>query len=661
MIFPDRFKRKGGLRAAFLFILFALSVLISGKYYQYVLGFLRVVVFLVAGVWLWRRSRGSLDVPLYAVAVGGFSLLSLGHAFSSVYVWASLQHSLNICTAAILLGMTIHLFREESKPSVSTLFLPVLTALAALEVVIASYQRMTLGTTRPHGTFSNPMFLSEFLAIPALFFASRLLGEWGKPGRRRIAWGAGAVFFLAGALSLTGSRGVIVALVPALVVLTISHFGIARGGKAFLLILPGLIILGWHSISRFFGPDVYNYGRWVFWRSALRVFEANPFGVGLGGYKYYWFSTQEPFLQAFRHYGKFAVTPHNEYLEVLSGLGFAGLVLFCAVLFLPLWYAARGWRGVPEDRRWVAAGALAGLVLTGTNALFNFNFHEFGVVFTDVLLLGILWTCLPESASGKRLAISRPLAKVGAVLVLFLGLASASILGGAMAFFRGEALLRTKNDASAEKAFHIGSVMDPFRAPIPDALSALYYQRFLAAEREKNPAAGELLLASIRYQEQARSLCPMEQLHYYRLATLFLEKYRLRGERRDLETVLALTGGILRINPYGVEAFWNRAQAYLYLGRPMEGIEILRKAVSVEPNFCRGYAKLAELTRGTDEPQARAWEARAMECREFAKMHPSLEEGEWWLVQDPGTSSIAEGITDGGGVSPLPPAFSPSR
>ena len=504
------------------------------------------------------------------------------------------------------------------------------------------------------------MFLSEFLAIPALFFASRLLGEWGKSGRRRIAWGAGAVFFLAGALSLTGSRGVVVALVPALVVLAISHFGMARGGKVFLFTLPGLIILGWHSISRFFGPDIYNYGRWVFWRSALRVFEANPFGVGLGGYKYHWFATQEPFLQAFRHFSKSAVTPHNEYLEVLSGLGFAGLVLFCVVLFLPLRYSARGWKDVPEDRRWIAAGALAGLVLTGTNALFNFNFHEFGVVFTDVLLLGILWICLPESASGKRLAMSRPIARSGAVIVVLLGLASASFLGGAMAYLRGETLLRTKNDASAEKAFHVASFLDPFRAPIPDALSALYYQRFVAAEREKNPVAGELLLSSIRYEEGARRLCPMEQLQYYRLGTLFLEKYRLTGERRDLETVLASTGEIVRINPYGVEGIWNRAQAYQYLGRTMDAVETLRVAVSVEPNFCRGYAKLAELTKGTDEPQVRAWEARAEECRESAKKHP-LEEGESWLVQDPGTSSLAEGITHEGGVSPSPPGFFPSR
>lgn len=656
---PDPGER-GGLRVASLFFLFALSVLASGKYYQYVLGFLRGVVFLTAAAWLWRRGRICREIPAYAVAVAGFSALSLGHAFSSVYFWVSFQHSLNILLATGLLMMVIWIFRDETKPSAWKLFLPIFVLLATVEIVIAVHQRVTLGTSRPHGTFSNPMFLSECLSISALFFASRLLGEWGTLGRRRIAWGAGAVLFMAGALSLTGSRGVVVALVPALVVLAISHFGIIRGWKVSLLILPVLITLGWHSISRFFGPDVYNYGRLVFWRSALRVFEANPFGVGIGGYKYHWFATQEPFLLAFRRFGKYAVTPHNEFLEVLSGLGFAGLILFCAVLFLPLLYTVRGWRGVSEDRRWIAAGAVAGLVLTGTNALFNFNFHEFGLVFTDVLLLGILWACLPESAMGKRLPIPPFLPKAVAVIMVLLGVASMTLLAGAVAKGRGEFLVREKDYASAEKAFRLASVLDPWRATIPDELSALYHRGFITAIREEDPAAGKLLLLSIRWQEKARELCPMEQGFLYRLVDLFQEKHRLSGERRDLETALALTGEILRINPYGVEAHWNRAHMLLYLGRIQEAGDTLQRAVSVEPNFCRGYARLAQLTKGKDERQFLAWESRAAKCREAAEGR-ALEESERWLVEEPGPMSMTVGGRTEDGEPGSPPGFSPSR
>ncbi len=653
-------KGRGDLWVAFLFSLFALSVMASGKYYQFVLGFLRVTVFLVAGAWLWRRARDPIDVPHYALVLSGFSLLSIGHAFSSVYVWVSLQHALNIVLAAILLGIAALLFRQDSRTSAWSVFLPVLAVLASLEIAMAVHQRLAVGTSRPHGSFSNPMFLSEFLAVAALFFASGLFGEWGKGRRVRVAWGGAAVFFLAGALSLTGSRGVVVALVPALVVLVVSHFGVSRGAKAFLLLLPGLTVLGWHSMSRFFSPDVYNYGRWVFWRSALRMFETHPFGVGLGGYKYHWFATQEPFPTAFRHFAKSAVTPHNEYLEVLTGLGFPGLILFLAVMFLPLWYAARGWRGVRENRRWMAAGALAGIVLTGTNALFNFNLHEFGVVFTDVLLLGILWASLPESAFGKRNEIPSYLSKAAAVFVVLLGLASASLLAGAMTYMRGEALVRAKEYPSAEKAFRAASLMDPFRATIPDALSALYYRRYVEAKRSKDPVATELLISSIQWQEKAKELCPMEQGFHYRLANLFLEKYMLGGERRDLETTLAMTEEVLKINPYLVEALWNRAQAFLYLGRAEGAVWALRRAVIVEPNFCRGDAKLAELTRGKDEPQALEWEDRAAKCRESAKQRV-LEDGNRWMVMDSGIPSRPDGEPHEAGEFLSPPGSSLSR
>jgi len=641
-------KEKGGLRAAFLFFLFALTVFASGKFFQVVLGALRAAVFLAAAAWLWRWGRTCRSAPAYALAVAGFGLLSLGHAFSSVYFWVSLQHALNILLAGVLLGFSVLLLQGEEGYPARGMFLPVLSAVAAAQVVLALAQFAGEGTTRPHGTFSNPMFLSEFLAVAALFFASRSFLEAKAGVRKGIAWGAAAVVLLAAALCLTRSRGVVVALVPALAVLAVAHFGAARGAKAFLLLLPGLAALGWYSVSRFFLPDVYNYGRWVFWRSALRVFASNPFGVGLGGYKYHWFATQEPFPEAFRRFAKYAVTPHNEYLEVLTGLGFAGLLLFLVVLLLPLRFAARGWGAVAQERRWAAAAALSGLVLTGTNALFHFNWHEFGVVFTDVLLLGILWSALPESSLGPRVEIRPSVARAGALLFAALGILSLSLLAGSLALGRGEALAREGRPGPAEKAFLAAARLDPWRATIPDALSALYYRRFVAVEREGASSADGLLLSSIRWQKKAMELCPMEQGFLFRQANLFVEKYRRGGDRRDLETAADLTGEILRINPYVVEGHWNRAEALLLLGREDEAIGTLEQAVSAEPNFCRGYAKLSELTERADSRRARTFETKAAECREAAGKRV-LKEGERWMVSEPGALPRGETRDAGGG------------
>jgi tetratricopeptide (TPR) repeat protein len=396
-----------------------------------------------------------------------------------------------------------------------------------------------------------------------------------------------------------------------------------------------MIVVGWHSASRFFAADVYNYGRWVFWRAALRIFAEHPFGVGLGGYKYFWFQAQEPFPQAFRQYAKSAYTPHNEYLEVLVGLGFLGLLFFLLVIVPPMVAAVKGWKEVPESRRGIAAGAFAALVLTGTHAFVNFNFHEAGIFCTDALLLGVLLGCLPARSLGRGVALPPWFVKGGSLFCALLSVASASLLAGTLAFERGASAIRGGDLDSAERNFKIASVLDPFRAPIPDALSGLSYRRYL---KTVHPDGGgdalEHLEESIHRQEKASELCPMEQGHSYRLAQLFRERYRWTNNSGDLEVSLRHWDDLLQVNPYRVEAFWEKASTLQGIGRTVEAAEVLLRAVSVEPNFCRGYAKLAELTKGTDEQRSRAWEARAAQCRESARGR-TLEENERWLLEEP--------------------------
>ena len=627
---------KGGLRAAFFFLPFALAVLFHGVPFQYFLGGLRTAAFAAAAAWLWRRRNAPVLGSAYAMAVAAFAVLSLGNAFSSIYVWVSLQHALNIGMAAVLLAWAVSWFRNPSERSMGTWFPRWFAAVAAVEVIVALYQRTGGGATRPEGTFSNPVFLSEFLAVAAVCLTARAF--WAREDERlpRYAWGAGALLFLVSALSLTGSRGVALALVPALGVLIVLRFGVSRGLKTFLFLgLPALIVVGWHSAARFFEADIYNYGRWVFWRAALRIFAANPFGVGLGGYKYFWFQAQEPFPQAFRHYAKYAQTPHNEYLEILVGLGFLGLLFFLLVIVPPMVAAVKGWKEVPESRRGLAAGALAALVLTGVHAFVNFNFHEAGIFCTDALLLGALLGCLPARSLGRGVALPPWFVKGGSLLCALLSVASTSLLAGTLAFERGASAIRGGDLDSAERNFRIASVLDPFRSPIQDARSGLSYRRYLKTVRpEGGGNALEHLEESIRRQEKARELSPMEQGHSYRLAQLFRERYRWTNKPGDLEVSLRHWDDLLRVNPYRVEALWEKAMTLQGVGRIGEAAEVLLRAVSVEPNFCRGYAKLGQLTKGTDEGRSRAWEARAAECRESARGR-TLEENERWLLEEP--------------------------
>ncbi len=625
---------KGGRDAAFFLFLFVVTVLGFGGSLQFPLAVLRAGGFGAAVLFLWKRKEEPVPIGPYPLLVGGFVLLSVGHSFSSVYAWVSFQHALNICLAAILLAWAFLLFRREPGRFWNAATCAV-AALALVEVGIALFQRFHGGEFRPRGTFDNANYLSEFLAAASILCCSRVLWRIG-PARLRIAEAAGGVVFLGAAFLLASSRGVMLASVPAFGVLLACRFGLWKG--AGLLAgagLPALGILGWRVAGRFFTPDVHNYSRWIIWKSALRTFYDHPFGVGIGGFKYFWFATQSPESGAFRKFGKFAATAHNEYLEILSGLGAGGFLLFLAVLGYPLILAFRKRKKIPEDRLAMAAGATGCLVLSGVHALVNSNFHVPGLFFLNAAMLGALLSCLPP---GTYPAVTLPawISRAGMAGCAALLAVTASTAAGAYAFERGQNLMQKGDLSGAEKSFRLAAAADPFRSTSPDMLSAVYYRRFLVERPagDKVRVIPEALYDSLRWEDRARSLNPRELKYTLRLCRLFLELFRMRGEPSDAATAFRLTENALRINPFSVEALWRRAEILELLGRREEAFRELETAVSIEPNFCRGYATLAGLARTTDPANAPRWSARDEECRRRAAAYP-LEESEKWLVESP--------------------------
>jgi len=67
--------------------------------------------------------------------------------------------------------------------------------------------------------------------VAAVFLTARAFWTREEDGLSRYTWGAVALLFLAAGLSLTGSRGVALALVPALGVLVVLRFGISGDGR----------------------------------------------------------------------------------------------------------------------------------------------------------------------------------------------------------------------------------------------------------------------------------------------------------------------------------------------------------------------------------------------------------------------------------------------
>ena len=621
-----------------------------------------MTAFSSAALFLWRDRNRETDVGTYPLLVGGFVLLSLGHAFSSVYPWVSLQHALNIALAAVLLGWAYRVFREETDRAWETAFLSIFAA-AVLQGAVALYQRFADGSLRPRGTFDNTNFFAEFMAVAGVLCLSRFLAKGERAGNRTVG-AVGALLFLGAALALSASRAVFLAAAPAVGLLLLWRFGWRKGVKLFLAGgIPVLALLGYQAAARFASTDPYNYSRLAMWRSAARIFRSHPFGVGLGGYKYFWFATQPPVEGAFVKYGRYAATSHNEFLEVLTGLGAAGLVLFLLVLLVPVVRAARGFREIEEGRKPAAAGVAAALAVSGLHAAVDFNFHEIGLVALDAILLGALLAWLPADPSRFRFPVPPWLKRLGIAAAILLLSVSAATLAGKAAHRAGVSRLRGGDVSGAEGMFRAAMTADPLCDAYPDAMAALGHRLYLGERRGGAPDAARadsLLTGAIRWEAKAIALSPRDFLKTSRLSGLFVERYRVAGRREDLKASIDWAGRAIEINPYSAQGLWDRAELLAADRRRGDAVADLARAVSIEPNFCRGYAKLAELTRGTDEARSLAWEARAAKCREAAGGR-FLEENERWLVEEPGSVSKtgAEGNEDREPGSP--PDSSPSR
>ncbi len=627
---------EGGRNAAFFFFLLAVAACGVGGSLQVPLTVLRFGACIAASTYLWRRRNVGPGVSYYALLTGGFVFLALGHSFSSVYFWVAFQHALNLLVAAVFLSWAFFLFREDAEAAWRIGFRLVL-AIGAAEVSLLLYQKYFAGDPRPTGTFGNPNFLAEFLSVAALFALGRLLYRRDR-GPVRFALAGACAIFLFSALSVTGSRGVLLSAVPAAGILLVGRYGMKKGAAALAACgLPVLALLGYGSISRFFFSDTYNYSRLIIWKSALRTFVEHPAGVGLGGFKYYWYATQEPVASAFGKYAKFASTAHSEYLEVLTGLGAVGLILFLLVLLVPLALAWNARREIPVEKREMAASAVAGLLLSGTHAVFDSNFHEYGIVIVDAMLLGALLSCLPDGTTGPRWRVPSWGMRAGILLFAIVLIVSACTFLGAVAHDRGEEALRHGDEHGAERLFRIAATVDPLRAPYADSLSAIAFRRYGRAMRVPTGGSAGAVAAlddSIRWEVRASSLNPRETKFLHRLSSLFAARYRMTANARDMDAALSLASESLRINPFSVEALWVRSGLLASAGRIGEAVTDLERSVAIEPNLCRGYGKLSEMAAATDPGKAAKWEEEAESCRRRAA-GLSLEDYEKSLVEDP--------------------------
>lgn len=226
---------------------------------------------------------------------------------------------------------------------------------------------------RVYGTFDQPNPYGGYLNLSLpIALALTLFGR--DPRMRWVAGGASTLMLFA--LYLSDSRGALLGLVAALIVLFAVGWRVEQQALIALLVGAPLALIAWflHIIpasienkllAQFRVNDVSlnaqlndaNYStieRLAHWVAGLRMFQAHPLlGVGAGNYDAAYQRYKVPgWDESLTH-------AHNYYINAAAETGALGLLAFLAVIAVAIWVAWRSTRTADPTR--TSRGALAGV------------------------------------------------------------------------------------------------------------------------------------------------------------------------------------------------------------------------------------------------------------------------------------------------------------
>lgn len=615
---------------------------------------IRLLILALAGLWLGGGIRnGTLVLP--SLPVGSALLVYLGLAAVST-IWSpygnqSRQWLIVLLSYGLLLYMLVVLIQKWEQVFK---LLMVLIGMGLFEAGWAVVQWMTGRALRPSATFFNPNFLAGYLAMIWVLVLSLLCyrlagrGSGVGTGRRRAVLLAGSIGLLTlmlAAITMSGSRGGMVAVLVGTSVVIGLRFG--RKGVGLLAIL---ILLGLAAPSplreRVKAEHVANpvtYARVQIWQSSIRAMADHPFGVGLGLYQYVYPSYALPVEGEITRYGKVAQTAHNEYLQMGVELGVGGLLVFCWGVVL----VAREARSVLQQRlrrleRGVLVGLVAAIAATLVHAALDSNLHEPALAILLTLCVGIVMSARRLSGRYREPWRTVPLrspAIWSGIGVLLIGVLAAPVvqMGFAWTFFEAGSQALAKQDiAKAVAAYRMAIALDSGKALYHSSMAAAYFKAF---ERTGEAQAAQTSAEELRL---AMALNPLDG----RLPGLLGRVYaspanaeadaggtRCSGEcngspargsmkREDrLRAAASVYERAIELEPFTVSYRLEAARIYAALGNRGKAEASVRQAVDIEPNFLPGREWLAKLYLEGGRPDAADREYREILDRQQRYVH----------------------------------------
>ena len=273
----------------------------------------------------------------------------------------------------------------------------VVSAAGALEAVLVLCQAVAgdplfptgalPGKWRAFGTFGNPNWTGEFLAMALLVTLGRLTGRWSRAG-------IVALGLIAAALAATFARGAWLACAAGLAAMIIARRK-ALSRKLTLALAAALATAVAVAAALASRPDTLPYltnlaslrGRLWMWFVTIRLIAENPLGTGLGNFELHFPQMQArcfetAFGRGFLASASFTPHAHNDYLQIAAEAGIPALAA-AAVL---VWMIARRGRRLAADG--AALGLWAAVIAMLANALFASPFYLPGSLALAAIFLG---------------------------------------------------------------------------------------------------------------------------------------------------------------------------------------------------------------------------------------------------------------------------------
>jgi hypothetical protein len=567
---------------------------------------IRLSLFSLGAWFVLRRAAVVLRPTAPDLLVLGFWLVEAVGLSRGGYDWIAYQWFLHH-TAVVALYLLLRARGPEGDGR-SGSFALFLLAAALFEAAFGIIQHHAFAVGRPEGTLQNPNFLAECLvygvaAAACVPFRSPLTA------RMRSAWLPAAIALLLYGVWLTRSRsGFLVAAFTAAYLLA-RRFGTRRVAAGALLAAALFVAIPNPLMDRFLGKgDPFAFDRLLMWKSAWRMAEAHPFGVGVGQFKYHWFAFRLPADWGIARYAKDAWNPHSELFSVLSELGFPGALLFAGLIAVG---ALSLRRLVRRDEPGTVCAVLV-LVVSGFHSLIDFNYHVMGLLMINATALSIVSGRLWKPLFEREVRLAGMVRWTTVAMLALMAAYSAATWAGSVAEGRGDRALASGRGLDAQRAYEAAARIDPWKATAPAATAALLSRRFDSDGRV------EWLASAIEAAIEAEQRNPLDFRNPERLGQLYA---KVAGAEKGDRFRGAMTGAALRsygraiaLNPHAAGLRYRRA---LLLGSAGLRDESRRAAIDMlveEPTYAKGWVLLGDL-RADDRNGMAAAYARALALR----------------------------------------------